>query len=295
VLVVLTGAYLASVRIVGRSIVSRKEIVSMRADISRLKRENVRLTKQLAVVVDKLELQTGGFKSAAELPAPGRPAGEVPARLVARISKLKEYLAAHPEMADPVMRLLRDDDWVLPVRDIRLDTEAGRRKALAQVRLQAQGRLAEMVAAAVRDYIDSNNGQAPSSAAQLVPYLADPSNTDLLQGLGRPDSTAPVGCLFQKASSVDDWYGSSFYVCDDEFTCVGTGPGLAVEQAIAAFRRATGNPPADASQIAPFIRDPISPAVVNAVFEGLRPSPGAAPVVTQYGGMIAVSGSGDSR
>ncbi len=294
VLLVLTGAYLAYVRVVGNSMVSRREIESMRADISQLKRENARLTKQLAIVGDRLEQQGSGIQNVAEPAASGRPSREVPARLAARISKLKEYLSAHPEMADPGMRLLKEDDWVFPVRDIRLDSEAGRRKALAQVRIQAQARLGEIVASAVRDYLDANNGQPPSSASQLAPYLKDPANADLLQGFGKPDSTAPPGCLFQKASAVDDWYGSTAYVSDNEFSCHGTGPGLAVEQAIAAFQRATGNPPNDASQIGPYLRDVINPAVVSAVFEGLRPSPSSAPVISEFGGMVSASGSGDS-
>jgi len=291
-LVVLAGAYLAYERIVGGSPVSRREIESMRADISELRRENARLLKQVTRVSDRVDQQSGLTRPVD--PSSGRQPKEVPARLAARISRLKEYLSAHPEMADPGMRLLKEDDWVFPVRDIRLDSEAGRRKALAQVRIQAQARLGEIVASAVRDYLDANNGQPPSSASQLAPYLKDPANADLLQGFGKPDSTAPPGCLFQKASAVDDWYGSTAYVSDNEFSCHGTGPGLAVEQAIAAFQRATGNPPNDASQIGPYLRDVINPAVVSAVFEGLRPSPSSAPVISEFGGMVSASGSGDS-
>jgi len=293
-LVGLAGAYMAYERAVGGSPVSEREVDSVRSELSELRRENARLTSQVARMGDRIDMQGGGFPRPYEAAALNRPPREPPPRLAARVAKLKDYLAAHPELSDPEMRLLRDDDWIAPVRDIRLDTEASKRKALAQVRMQAQARLGAMVAGAARDYLDANNGQAPASAAQLAPYLADPANADLLQGFGKPDPTAPPGCLFQMSSSVDDWYGSTCYAADNDFQCRGTGPGIAVEQAIAEYERAKGAPPGDASQIAPYLGGSVSAAVAGAVFEGLRPFPGAAPVITEFGGMSRLSGSGDS-
>jgi hypothetical protein len=291
---VLAGALLAYERITRGPPASRREIESIRSEISDLRRENSRLMNRVARVGDRIDAQVGGFPRPLESGASGRPPRDLPARLASRIARLKDYLAAHPDLADPEMRLLKDDDWVGPVRDIRLDTEASKRKALAQVRMQAQARLGVMVAGAARDYLDANNGQAPASAAQLAPYLADPANADLLQGFGKPDATAPPGCLFQVSSAVDEWYGSTCYVSDNEFQSRGTGPGIAVEQAIAEYQRARGAPPSDAALITPYLRDAVSPAVVSAVFEGLRPAPGAAPVISEYGGMSSMSGSADS-
>jgi hypothetical protein len=292
-LAVLIGACSFYVRAVDRSSKSHREMESIRADISRVKRENARLLKQLSVIGDRLDQQGSGSQIVADSSISEKSPKEVPARAAERISKLKEFLSAHPEMADPEMRLLKDDDWVFPVSEIRLETEASKRKALAQVRMQAQSRLGEMVAAALRDYLDANNGQQPSNAAQLAPYLADLANADLLQGFGKPDPTAPSGCLFQKVSAVDDWYGSTCYVSDNQFYAHGTGPGLAVEQAIVAFQRATGNPPNEASQIIPYLQNAVSPAIVNAVFDGLRPSPNTPPVTSQGGGMYSTGGSGN--
>lgn len=292
-LAALAVACLVYERIAGGFPASRREVDSVRDEVSELKRENAVLMKRMARFSERVDVAGSGFLMAPES-VPARQQREVSARLAARISRLREYLSAHPEMVDPEMRLLKDEDWVAPVRDIRLDTEAAKRKALAELRMQAQARLGGMVAGAARDYLDANNGQAPSSAAQLAPYLADPANADLLQGFGKPDSSAPPGCLFQVSSSVDDWYGSTCYVSDNEFQSRGTGPGIAVEQAIAEYQKVRGAPPSDASQIAPYLRDAVSPAVAGAAFEGLRPSPGAAPVITQYGGMFGISGSGDS-
>ena len=292
-LVILIGAYFGYVKEVENSSKAHREMESIRADITRLKHENARLVRQLAVVAERLDQRGSGSQVVADSPAPKRSSKEVPARVAERISKLKEYLSAHPEMADPEMRLLKDNDWAFPVSEIRLDTEASKRKALAQVRMQAQSRLGEMVAAAVRDYIDANNGQQPSNAAQLAPYLADPGSADLLQGFGKPDSTASPGCLFQRVSTVDEWYGSTCYVSDNQFYARGTGPGLVVEQAIAAFQQATGSPPSEASQIVPYLRETVSPSTVNAVFDGLRPSPSTPPVISQGGGMSSTGGSGN--
>jgi len=139
------------------------------------------------------------------------------------------------------------------------------------------------------------HGQAPSSAAQLAPYLADPANADLLQGFGKPDSTAPPGCLFQMSPGVDDWYGSTCYVADNDFQSRGTGPGITVEQAIVEYQRAKGAPPSDAAQIhsLPAGRRKPRPSRARCSRAFVHPS-GGAPVITQYGGMVSISGSGES-
>ena len=250
------------------------------------------MQRQLAEVGERLDQQGRGSSNAAESPVENRASRELPARLAERISKLKEFLSAHPEMAEPEMRLLEDDDWIDPVRRTRLDTEADTRKALAWVRIHAQSRLGGIVAAAVRDYLDANNGQAPTSAAQLAPYLADPANTDLLQGLEKAGPSAPQGFIFQKASSADDWYGSTCYIGDDRFYANETGPGMAVEFAITAFQRATGNPPADASQLVPYLHESVSPSTLSAIFAGFRPSQDSPPVLPLGGGTFSTSGSG---
>lgn len=291
-LLFVSGGYLAYVRTLGGAVYARREIDSIRADISQLRRDNARLRSQLAGISEKLGSDPGGFPNRTTFPT-GKAPGEIPARLAARVSKLKDYLSAHPELSDPEMRLLKDDDWVMPVKEERLETEAGTRKALSQVRAAALGRLGEMVAAAIRDYADANNGQQPSSVTQIAPFLSDQANSDLLQGFGKPDSTAPVGCLFQKTSTVDSWYDSACFVWDDQFACSGTGPGVEVERAIVSYQRATGNPPNDASQIIPYLQYSISPVVVGAVLDGLRPSPNAPPALSaNMGGSISIGGSG---
>jgi hypothetical protein len=290
-LAILAGGYLWYVRFADSALVSRREIESMRADISHLKRENARLQRQLAAVADRAELHGGGSPNVAGSSSSKAPTNEVPVHLAARVSRLKEYLSAHPEVTEPEMRLLKDDDWFNIVRDMRVDTEASERKALAFVRMEAQLRLGGMIAAAVRDYIDDNNGQPPSSAAQLAPFLADPANADLLQGFEKADSNAPEGSIFQKVSAVDDWYGSTSYIGDNYCVDRSTGPGLAVEEAIAGFKQATGNAPSDASQIAPYLHEAVNPSTVNAVLAGLRPSPNAPPVLAGSRGMTMSSGA----
>jgi len=290
-LLFVSGGYLAYVKTLGGAAYARRDIDSMRSDIAQLRRDNARLRSQLAGLSEGLVAASNGSMGAAPS-GTSRPLGGIPARLAARISKLRDFLSAHPEWADPEMRLLKDDDWVLPVREERVDTEASERKALAMVRMAAHARLGAMVAAAIRDFADANNGQQPSSAAQLVPHLSDPSSADLLQGFGKPDSTAPTGCVFQKTSAVDAWYGTTCYVCENQFVTSGTGPGLEVERAIAAFQRTTGNPPGDASQIIPYLQGSVSPDVAGAVFDALRPSPDVPPAVAPgTGSMISFSGS----
>src|SRR5271169_2596105 len=123
VLALLIGAYFAYVRVVDSSSRSRREMESIRADVSRLKRENARLLKQLTFIGERLDQQGSGSQIVTDSATSRRSSKEVPARVAERISKLKEYLSVHPEMADSEMRLLKDDDWVFPVGEIRLDTE----------------------------------------------------------------------------------------------------------------------------------------------------------------------------
>ena len=89
-LVGLAGAFLVYERIVDGSPVSRREVDSMRSEISELRRENSRLLKQVARASDRIDMQGGGFPRALEASAPTRQPREVPARLAARISKLKD-------------------------------------------------------------------------------------------------------------------------------------------------------------------------------------------------------------
>jgi len=293
--VMLAGAYSLYQRAADNALRSHREVEAVRAEVAGLKRENARMQRQLGDMDQRLGQEGRGAPSAGEPLAPARPAREVPPRVAARVSKLREYLAEHPEDSGPEMRLIKDDDWVDPVSDIRLDTEASMRKALAQVRMQAQARVGEIVATAVRDYMDANNGQPPTSAAQLAPYLSDPADADLLQGFENAGPGSPPGAVFQKTYGADDWFGSRCSIEDDHYYVYGNGPGLAVERAIAAFQQATGNPPTDASQIVPYLQEPVSPSVASAVFAGLRPSPNSPPVISRGGAVSSIGGNGSPR
>jgi hypothetical protein len=290
---VVCGVYFGFRRIAGEASAFDRQIQSMRADIARLKRENSGLRKQLTDIGDRLDRSGGELSSGGDSTPAVKPTKEIPGRLAGRISALKEFLSQHPGSAVPEMRLLKDEDWVTSIREIRLETEGSKRKAVAQLRMAAQARMGEMVANAGRDYMEANNGQAPSDIGQLAPYMADPANADLLQGFGKPDSWGPSGCLFQKNSSAGDWYGSACYISESGFSVHGTGPGLEVERAIDAFRRETGSPPTDVSQIAPYLKNSVKPETANEIFESLRPSPGATPQMSGAGGIVSYSGNVD--
>lgn len=202
-----------------------------------------------------------------------------------RVGRLKRYFARHPERGIPEMLLLTDEDWMQQAKDANLDTELGNRKALQQVRQIAQNKSGRIVAEAVKGFMQAHQGALPMDTAQLTPYLRQPEDAEFIALFRRSDeANPPVNALrpnagtiwvFRENAVVDPWLNTQYYVGQDGsqgmYTGPADGPGFTVEAAVANFVKATGAQPTDASQLVPYLKDPVPTALLQEIFRGMQP------------------------
>ena len=107
-------------------------------------------------------------------------AGALGGDLLARIEKewagraeeLRTWVQAHPEAAIPELVMLNDHDWVDAIYPFKLENEEERRRALSNVRANAELRVLGQFSLALRRYADANGGQYPARLEELTPYLS---------------------------------------------------------------------------------------------------------------------------
>jgi len=194
---------------------------------------------------------------------------------VARMARLKQYLAAHPERGIPELRLLHEEDWMDEALKADLDSEVGMRLALSQLRQLAQNQSHHVLAAALKAFTAAHGGQVPATPAQLAPFLERPEDADLLNlftpytGIARLAAPGGESWVFQERPSVDDWFDSETMLgANGSFAIQSAAPGFEVLRAMDRFVKATGIQPTDASQVTPYLTEPVSPAIVAAMVRG---------------------------
>jgi hypothetical protein len=277
-LLVASGFGFAYCRCVNSNRTLLAELTELQSAIRRLQAENLELRRSEEASRDSAAAAASA--KVAVLP----PGSEIDAGgVIEGVFRIKEFLAAHPEKGIPEMRLLKDEDWLARIEGMPLNTFAAECKALASVRELAQMRLGEMVGLAMKDFMTANGGQMPASPGQLALYLP-PNDADLLQGVDAADMNRPhpwilTHWVFQKDPMVDPWYDSTLFVATNEWGTRMTGPGFALEDAFVAFQKAMGSAPASSSDLLPYLKTPIDPSTMSALFEAMRPAPNAPPTV----------------
>jgi hypothetical protein len=106
-------------------------------------------------------------------------ADEMPRRQ-ARVARLKQWLEEMPEEKIPELQFLSENDWIRRVDDP-LVTDDDYRSAISWLRMDADGEFAQRALPALRQYVQSNNGQFPTDLAQLKPYFESPIDDAILQ------------------------------------------------------------------------------------------------------------------
>src|ERR1019366_3851937 len=100
---------------------------------------------------------------------------------LARVKRLKQAFAEHPDQRIPELALLTDLDWLTLERQLRLDSEEDLRKARAKARDTAFGNFQMSLGQALRDYATAANGAPLSDVFQLMPYFKPPVDAAILQ------------------------------------------------------------------------------------------------------------------
>lgn len=254
-----------------------------------LRAENLRLRQEAARAAGQLkEAERERLLAASPRPTePRRVEPQIdtdPNGIIERVIRLKSYLAHHPERGIPEMRLLTDDEWMQQTKDADLDTDVGIRKALFMLRQHAQQESGQIVAEALKAFMAANQGALPSDIAQLVPYLPQPEDAVYVTLFQRNDEALPpiltnpaapeTVWVFKESPQVDPWFKYTFYVGQNGergMTSMNS-PAFTVEEAVAKYFKASGAQPTDASQLVPYLKDPVPPAMLEDIFNGLKKS-----------------------
>jgi hypothetical protein len=118
-----------------------------------------------------------------------------------RANQLKQWLEANPAGKIPELRFLTDQNWIESIYPLTLSGDEECRRAMSTVRANAELRVLDILAGALRNYGKANNGQFPSALSQLSPYFGSPVDDAILDryGIVRADS------LVSELQQGDEW------------------------------------------------------------------------------------------
>ncbi len=99
-----------------------------------------------------------------------------------RVALLKQWLDAHPSQKIPELSRITDATWLGAVESLETQDELDFEIAARTLRSNAQGQVLDQLYGGLRQYGAANNGEFPTTLAQLQPYLATPIDNEILQG-----------------------------------------------------------------------------------------------------------------
>ena len=103
---------------------------------------------------------------------------------LAREDHLKQLVEQNPEKCIPDFQLLTEEEWLNEAKDAQFGSAKEIEKTLANLRNAAAGKFGRMASAAVKKYMDANNGQFPTSVNQLQSYFDSPVSDAILNRWG---------------------------------------------------------------------------------------------------------------
>lgn len=154
------------------------------------------------------------------------------AELSHKASQLSKSFTDNPEQEIPEFSLLAASDWIKVAENANLQTAEGTRMAMAAARHLAKDRFANEAYRAIRKYMDSHDGNFPSSPADIAPYFANSVDPAILARYqirkleGPLGSTATRGVMvLDEQAPVDPQFDSHIYISDDGITTYRGGVG----------------------------------------------------------------------
>ena len=119
----------------------------------------------------------------------------------ARVDQLKAWMDANSSLKIPELRRVTDDEWLGAVEISNFQSDTDFARAASSLRNNAQGQVLGELSSALRKYGGENDGQFPTSLAQLQPYLPSPLDQDILQRY----EIVPASCLVPQLQPGGDW------------------------------------------------------------------------------------------
>ena len=97
-----------------------------------------------------------------------------------RVNQLKQWLDANPAGKIPELQFLTDQNWMEAIYPLTLNSDEEYRRAMSTVRANAEGRVLDLLAGALRQYAQANSGRFPGEISQLSPYFRQPIDDAIL-------------------------------------------------------------------------------------------------------------------
>jgi RNA polymerase sigma factor (sigma-70 family) len=240
------------------------ELLKLRAEVTRLRQQ-----------------QRASSRSSAAAGAGDDPSMDASLKTWAtRVSQLKQRIEQMPDKKIPELQLVTDKDWFDAVKSVKqLETEDDYRQAFDGLRRNVKSEFVGMLQQALRGYTKANDGMLPADLSQLKPYFEKPVDDAILgrysllqQGKA---SDVPQGqyIVAETAPPVDDEYDTVYKVSMNGINSSSVNRTEdALKQAGMEYAQAHGGLlPTDPSQLAPYLKQPIDPAVVQRTLDKVPP------------------------
>jgi len=175
----------------------RRERDRLASAISRQQRELRGIDDEIA----RLRLAAQALESRAEAseePAEASAAIDQDAakRWLQNVKELKRLFAEHPEQSLPQLQLLSDRKWVEVADDVQLETEDGRKQALAAARTAAKDAFSSVLMSALGSYLKEHQGELPPRIDALLPFVQTQTGETLV-GRGAGSDFAAMLAKYQ--------------------------------------------------------------------------------------------------
>ena len=293
--IVLAAAFLALLGFAGyaTSIVlqQREQLDALRNRSAQLATESATLRREREADVKEL---AEAERQLSELPPPK--AGALTVSLeqrteikawLARVKRLRQLFEERPDQRIPEMQFLTDQDWLRVAKSNELNSEDGRRKALAAARDAAISHFTSQLSMALWNFAKTASTDASPTIFTLGPFLEKPADAALLERyeLRKAPPSGLRGSIewsVQNKAPIDPDYDSQFYVRASDSGNSGMGNMSAPLAWIPDFREraaravkdftASGKPPPTGglTDLLPYFNPPLDPATVARIIKAER-------------------------
>ena len=173
------------------------ELLRLRGQIGRLNREVLELTQLKAA---------SSVATTNQLAATEKLWSE-------RADQLRRWLEANSTGKIPELQFLSDQDWIESIHPLTLGSDMEYRRAMSNVRANAESRVLDLLHGALRQYGQAHNGQFPTELSHLAPYFRTPIDDSILnryeivraESLVRELQLGEDWVITQKAPVDEEW------------------------------------------------------------------------------------------
>jgi RNA polymerase sigma factor (sigma-70 family) len=144
-----------------------------------------------------------------------------------RAGQLKQWLEQNPAGKIPELSLVDDETWINAVDGTELNSEDDCRRAMANVRDNAELQALDIMGGALRKYVAAHDGEYPNELSLLSPYFRKPIEDDILARYEIVPSSSLVSQLQSQDGQVITEKAPVDEVWDCRTTMGLTGGGLA--------------------------------------------------------------------